>query len=332
MMKPMMRSWCAAALAAAFAMAGPSENAHSADLVLKFAHEAPATAIKGRSADKLAELVEKYTNGSVKISVFPGGQLVPTTEEIRAAVRGQVDIIAPYTSYYSAIDSAWDIFYQPMLFTSAEQAIKVFAGPTGVGLLGKLDRSGLKGLSIWHDGPVYAFTKGEPALTPASLKGQKVRVAPSKPIEMMLEKIGATSITMPATEVYLALQQGVANGVITTPTYTAPARWGEVLTTMTRALWGVGGYGVAMNKRSWEKMTASQQEGFMRAVKEVEQWNQEQTLANIAASEAALAKGGMKLHDLSPEQKQEWVNIAKGIWAAAPDDVKKMIADVQKSQ
>jgi len=327
-----MKKWCAVALGAAVMLGGWGDRAQAADLVLKFAHEAPATAIKGRSADKLAELVEKYTNGSVKIEVFPGGQLVPTTEEIRAAVRGQVDIIAPYTSYYSAIDSSWDIFYQPMLFTSPEQAMKVFAGPIGVGLLNKLDNSGLKGLSIWHDGPVYAFTKGEPALTPASLKGQKVRVAPSKPIETMLEKIGATSISMPATEVYLALQQGVANGVITTPTYAAPARWGEVLTTMTRSLWGVGGYGVAMNKRSWAKMSAEQQEGFMRAVKETEEWNQQQTLQNISASEEALAKGGMKIHDLTPEQREEWVGLAKDIWAAAPADVKAMITEVQKSQ
>ncbi|WP_046866754.1 TRAP transporter substrate-binding protein [Microvirga massiliensis] len=326
----MTRNWLAAVFGAA-ALIGFGGGAQSADVVLKLAHEAPATAIKGRSADKLAELVEKYSNGTVKINVFPGGQLVPTTEEIRAAVRGQVDIIAPYTSYYSAIDAAWDIFYQPFLFKSPEQAIEVFGGPIGQTLLGKLDQRGLKGLSIWHDGPVYAFTKGEPALTPDALKGQKVRVAPSKPIEMMLQNIGATSITMPATEVYLALQQGVVNGVITTPTYTAPARWGEVLTTMTRALWGVGGYGVAMNKRSWERMDAAQQEAFMRAVKEVEKWNQEQTLDNIRASEAALASGGMKILDLTTDQRQVWTDIAKNVWAASTDEVKKMITDVQQS-
>ena len=108
--------------------------------------------------------------------------------------------------------------------------MKVFAGPIGLNLLGNLDQRGLKGLSIWHDGPVYVFTKGAPAVMPEKPEGQKMRVAPSKPLEMMLGKAGATSISMPATEVYLALQQSVANGVVSTPTYAAPARWGEVLT------------------------------------------------------------------------------------------------------
>jgi len=311
---------------------GLNVPAGAADVVLKFAHEAPSTAIKGRSADKLAELAEKYSNGTVKINVFPGGQLVPTTEEIRAAVRGQIDIIAPYTSYYSAIDAAWDIFYQPMLFKSPEEAIKVFSGPIGLNLLGKLDQRGLKGLSIWHDGPVYVFTKGAPALTPESLKGQKMRVAPSKPLEAMLGKVGATSISMPATEVYLALQQGVANGVVSTPTYAAPARWGEVLNAMTRSLWGVGGYALTINKASWAKLDPAQQSALERAVKDTEKWNHEQTLENIRASEAALAAGGMKIHDLTPEQREAWVKLAKDIWASGSDDVKKMISDVQKSQ
>lgn len=305
--------------------------AHAADVVLKLAHEAPETAIKGRTANLLAELAAKYTNGSVKIDVYPGGQLVPTVEEIRAAVRGQVDIIAPYTSYYSSIDNLWDIFYQPMLFKSPQQAMEIFSGEIGQSLLAKLDSRGLKGLAIWHDGPVYAFTRGEPAVTPGVLKGMKVRVAPSKPLEALLQKSGAAPISMPATEVYLALQQGVVNGVVTTPTYAAPAKWGEVLTTMTRgAMWGVGGYGVAMNKRSWEKLTPEQQAGLSKAVAEATAWNQAQTLENIKNSEKTLADGGMKIVDLTPEQIAAWTTLAKEVWATQSDDIKAMVAKIQK--
>lgn len=309
---------------------GVALPAQAADVVLKLAHEAPETAIKGRTAKMLADLVEKYTNGSVKVEVYPGGQLVPTVEEIRAAVRGQVDIIAPYTSYYSSIDNLWDIFYQPMLFKSPAQAIEVFSGEIGQFLLGKLDSKGLKGLAIWHDGPVYAFTRGEPATLPDVLKGMKVRVAPSKPLEALLQKAGAAPISMPATEVYLALQQGVVNGVVTTPTYAAPARWGEVLTTMTRgALWGVGGYGLAMNKRSWERLSPDQQKGFSQAVLEATRWNQAQTLENIAKSEKALADGGMKIVDLTPAQIAAWTELAKSIWASQSDEIKAMVAKIQ---
>ena len=81
-------------------------SAHAQEVVLRFAHEAPETAIKGQTANKLAELVKEYTDGAVEVQVFPGAQLVPTVDELRAVSRGQVDIVAPYTSYFSAIDRA----------------------------------------------------------------------------------------------------------------------------------------------------------------------------------------------------------------------------------
>ncbi|MGE3711870.1 MAG: TRAP transporter substrate-binding protein [Hyphomicrobiaceae bacterium] len=293
-------------------------------VTLKFSHEAPETAIKGRSAKLLAELVEKYTQGTVKVQVFPGGQLIPTNEELRAAIRGQVDIVAPYSSYFASLDPGWSVFYQPMLFKTVEEGMNAYNGPVGAELLQRLESKGLKGLSMWHDGPVYAFTTGNAALTPENYKGMKVRVAASKPQEALLAKVGATPISMPATEVYLALQQGVMSGVITTPTYAAPARWGEVLRFMVRTSWGMGGYGVAMNKRSWEKLSANQQEGFMKAVREAEAWNRGQSTQNIKDSEAALEKAGLKLVDPTQEQAAAWEALAKPIWDAQPDETKNL--------
>ncbi|MBJ3774150.1 TRAP transporter substrate-binding protein [Acuticoccus mangrovi] len=319
-----------AAVIAAMAGSAALAPAEAQEIVFKLAHEAPATAIKGRTADLFAELVAKYTDGSVKIEVYPGGQLVPTVEEIRAAARGQVDIIAPYTSYYSSIDPLWDIFYQPMLFSSPKQAMEVFSGEIGQKLLANLESRRLKGLAIWHDGPVYTFTTDKPATTPDVLSGMKVRVAPSKPLESMLSKAGAAPISMPATEVYLALQQGTVDGVVTTPTYAAPARWGEVLKTMTRALWGVGGYGVAMNAKSFASMSAEQQEGFLRAMKEATEWNQAQTLENIAKSESMLKESGMTIVDLTDEQKAAWMPLAEAVWAEQSDDIKAMIDTIRQ--
>lgn len=322
------RTWALGACLVGTALALPG-LASAQTVTLKFSHEAPETAIKGRSARLMAELVEKYTGGSVKVEVFPGGQLIPTNEELRAAIRGQVDIVAPYSSYYSALDSGWDVFYQPMLFKSVESGMNAYNGPIGVELLKRLESKGLRGLAMWHDGPVYAFTTGAPAAAPEAFKGLKVRVAASKPQEALLSKVGATTISMPATEVYLALQQGVASGVITTPTYAAPARWGEVLKTMVRASWGMGGYGVAMNQRSWAKLNPQQQEGFMKAVAEAEAWNRAQSLQNVKDQEAALEKAGLKLSDPTPEQVKSWEALVKPIWDAQSADTKRLMGMVK---
>lgn len=317
-------------IAAACTVLAISPTIAAQQVTMKFPHEAPEDAIKGRSARMLSELVEKYTGGTVKVNVFAGGQLIPTIEEVRAAIRGQVDIIAPYNAYYSSLDQKWNIFSLPMLFRSFQDGMDAFSGKIGKELLGQLESKGLTGLSIWYDGPLYAFTTGASADVPENLKGVKIRVPPSKPLETMLEKIGAASISMPATDVYLALQQGVVQGVITSPTYAAPAKFGEVLKTMTRSVWGVSGYGLAINSRTWAKLNADQKQGFLKAVKETEEWNRNETLKNIEASEASLVRSGLKIIDLTGEQRKKWVSIAEPIWQSQPPEIKRLIDEIKK--
>ena len=263
------------------------------------------------------------------MEVYPGGQLIPTTDEIRAVARGQVDIIAPYTSYFSAIDRAWDVFYQPFLFKNPEDAVQKLAGPVGNELLSRLSSRGMVGLSIWHDGPVYLFSKDKPIEGPSDLAGRKVRVAPSRPLEAGLEALRATGVSIPATEVYLALQQGVADSVLTTPTYVGPAKWNEVLEYGSKLMFGQGGYAVVANKKSLDRLSDEQREGFMQAVKETAEWNQNKALENIKHWERALAEAGLEWSQPSAEVLEEWKQFAAAAAKAQSKDATALIEQLQ---
>ncbi len=317
-----------AALTCLCALAAPALAADP--IVLKFAHEAPETAIKGQSAKKFADLVKEYTKGSVVVEVYPGGQLVPTVDEIRAVARGQVDIIAPYTSYFSSIDKAWDVFYQPLLYSSPEDAVQKLAGPVGDELLSRLSSRGMTGLAIWHDGPVYLFSKGAPITAPKDMTGRKVRVAPSRPLEAGLGSVNATAVAIPATEVYLALQQGVADSVLTTPTYVGPAKWNEVLEYGNKLMFGQGGYAVVANQKSLDKLDAQQREAFMRAAKDAERWNHGTALENIRQWEQKLQEGGMKWTESTDADKAAWQSFARAAESAQSPEAKALIEKLRK--
>lgn len=304
--------------------------ASAADLELKFSHVAPKTHVKGRSADRFAEVVNKLSGGKIKINVFPGGQLMKEKEEIRAAARGQVDIIAPFIPIYSQVDKAWNIFGQPLLFKSTKDAMKTFAGPVGRELLDNLKSKGLKGLAIWHDGPVYMFGGKGTLTSRADLKGYKIRVFPSAPLILMMKKLGAVPVTMPSAEVILGLQQGVVQGVVTTATFAAPAKWYEQLGSMTRAPLGFGGYGVAISQRTWTKLNEEQRGIILKAMKEVEAWNQEIALENIAANEKILADNGVKIVGVSDAEYKSWQKEAQEVWNEQDPAVKALIAKIRK--
>jgi C4-dicarboxylate-binding protein DctP len=301
-------------------------------VVLKFAHEVPETAIKGKTATMFAQKVAQYSNGSLRVDIFPNAQLMPSRDEVRAAIRGQVDIIAPQTSFFVPLDAAWDVFYQPLLFDTAKQGMDTLQGPIGQEMLGQLDRVGLQGMGVWHDGPGYLFMRQTPVTKPEELKGKKIRVFPSAPLEAAVRAPGGIAVSLPAADVFLGLQQGTIEGVITAVTYAGPAKWDEVLKAMTRMTMFIGGYGVVMNKASWDKLSKEHKDVVNRALKEATAWNHEIAAQNIVDNEKQLQANGVKLADLTPEELVSWRVLMQPIYTQQPEAVQARIRQIQAQQ
>ncbi|MDP4836720.1 MAG: TRAP transporter substrate-binding protein DctP [Burkholderiales bacterium] len=300
-----------------------------APVVLKFAHEVPETAIKGKTAIMFAEKVNQYSKGTLRVDVFPNAQLMPSRDELRAAIRGQIDMIAPQTSFFVPLDPAWDVFYQPMLFDTAKQGMDTLQGPVGQEMLGQLSKVGLQGMGVWHDGPGYLFMRQIPVTKPQEIAGKKVRVFPSAPLEAAVRAPGGIAVSLPAADVFLGLQQGTIEGVITAVTYAGPAKWDEVLKAMTRMTMFIGGYGVVMNKASWDKLSDEHKAVVNRAFKESTEWNHQVAAQNIIDNEKSLQANGVVLADLSPEELKAWRALMTPIYAAQPPAVQARIKQIQ---
>ncbi|MGA9033523.1 MAG: hypothetical protein WB402_13490, partial [Sulfuricaulis sp.] len=82
---------------AALAMSAASANAQQ-PIVIKFSHVVANDTPKGKGALKFKELAEKYTNGKVKVEVYPNSQLFKDKEEMDALQLGSVQMLAPSTA------------------------------------------------------------------------------------------------------------------------------------------------------------------------------------------------------------------------------------------
>src|SRR5205085_10699387 len=74
-----------------------------APIVLKFSHVVAPNTPKGKGADKFKELAEKYTNGKVKVEVYPNSTLYKDKEELEALQLGAVQMLAPSNSKFGPI-------------------------------------------------------------------------------------------------------------------------------------------------------------------------------------------------------------------------------------
>ncbi len=72
-------------------------------IIIKFSHVVANETPKGKGALKFKELAEKYTDGKVKVEVYPNSQLFKDKEEIEALQLGSVQMLAPSTAKFAPL-------------------------------------------------------------------------------------------------------------------------------------------------------------------------------------------------------------------------------------
>src|SRR5688572_7107244 len=141
----------AAASVAALALAGPASA--QSPIVIKFSHVVATNTPKGLAAEKFKELAEKYTNGKVKVEVYPNSQLYKDKEELEALQLGAVQMLAPSLAKFGPLGvKEFEAFDLPYIFSSKAALYAVTEGPIGRRLLQKLEPKGITGLAYWDNG------------------------------------------------------------------------------------------------------------------------------------------------------------------------------------
>src|SRR3954466_4763019 len=136
---------CRYALAAVAALVGfavaqlPGAALAQQPIIIKFSHVVANDTPKGKGAIKFKELAEKYTDGKVKVEVYPNSQLFKDKEEIEALPLGWVQILAPSTAKFAPLGiKEFEALDLPWLFKDEATYSNAMKGPVGKGLLPKL--------------------------------------------------------------------------------------------------------------------------------------------------------------------------------------------------
>src|SRR5574337_1560491 len=115
-------------------------------IVIKFSHVVADDTPKGKGANKFKELAEKYTNGAVKVEVYPNSTLYKDKEEMEALQLGAVQMLAPSLAKFGPLGvKEFEVFDLPYIFDGYDDLHKVTTGPVGKQLLSKLEARGIKG-------------------------------------------------------------------------------------------------------------------------------------------------------------------------------------------
>jgi C4-dicarboxylate-binding protein DctP len=298
-------------------------------IVIKFSHVVANDTPKGKGALKFKELAEKYTNGKVRVEVYPNSQLFKDKEEMDALQLGSVQMLAPSTAKFAPLGAKeFEALDLPWLFPDDATYARVMKGDVGKWLFKKLEPKGITGLAYWDNG-FHMVSANRPLLMPADFQGLKVRISGSKIADQYFRRVGAIPQIMAFSEVYQALQTGVVDSCENTPSNYLTQKFHEVQKHITVSYHAHLQYAVIVNSKFWNGLPTDIRAQLDKAMDEATDYtNSIAHQENVDALAAIKASGKTTLHYLTADQRKAWQTAMAPTYQWAKGRVGQEVLDV----
>ena len=229
-----------------------------------------------QGAYKCAELVEKYTNGKVKIEVFAGGTLGDEAASVEGCANGEIDIATCANSVLENYFPECAALEKPFLWESADAANYAMAHETGKLMAAGIEAAGMHMIGWMESGFRNMFTVKE-VKDMDDMQGMKIRTMSSQLQVAMWDSFGTVATPMASSEQYTALSQGTIQGCENAVSNDWINAWYEVAPYLTWTNHYFCYILLCMSDYAYKKVEAlgaDVMDGFMKGISEgcTEQW------------------------------------------------------------
>jgi len=298
-----------------------NDGCDAGEQVIKFSHVTNMDKHpKGIAASLLQERINTEMDGRMCMEVYPNSMLYDDDKVLEAILLGDVQMAAPSLSKFENYTTKLRIFNFPFLFDDIDAVDRFQASPAGQALLNSMSDKGLKGLSFWHSG-MKQLSADRPLLVPADAKGLKFRVENSDVLVAVFDQLGANPQKMSFSEVYGALQTGVVDGQENSWSNIYGQKFFEVQDGITNTDHGVLDYMVVTSSRWWDGLDEADRRDLTRILEEVTGERNQAVNELEAEAREAIVAAGTEIRELTPEQREQWVNALRPVWKRFTPDV-----------
>jgi len=274
-----------------------------------------SVSLKGQTWEHFKQLVEERLGDEVTVELHHGGALYSQKTMLQAVQLGAIHAIAPVVGVFTGTFPKLAVLTLPFLLTTPT-AIEAAMNDEAISaeLFDDLREQGVEPVAVWLNGPRNVGRKGQPVLTPADMKGVKIRVPGGSNYVEAFRAVGANVITMDWGEVPTALQQGVIDAVEPTPNAWLSSRLFEIADHITDTGYIYDFYIVGLNKAWWDGLSPNVREELQTIMDETTKWNWENTDRVNAEAEEKMTAEGATIHKLTDEQRSQWKEAMRPVW------------------
>lgn len=284
----------------------PSWQSAQADtIVLRMAHVLKEGDPAYTGSAKLAELVEKYTEGRVVIKVFPAGQLGDNTKLYTQIRSGAIDMSLTPFPVLADIVPEFNVITAGYMYDSWGQMTDLLNHPD-YGQKWKsqlIEKGGLRILSDFYYGARVLTTTSKIVRSPADAKGLKIRAVPNAMSLATVSGLGANPTPVAWTETFQALRQGVVDGQENPIPVFHAAKFFEVQKYVILTEHQRTALPFVIREAQWQRISPADQEAFVKAAKDAAQVATDETNENTVKLVNDLKKEGMTIIELTEEER-----------------------------
>lgn len=313
--------------------AEPSSNTSAsseAEYVLKLSHGYPNTHYMHTFMEWFDEKIQERSDGRLALEIYPNAQLVSIDQQMAAMLQGQIEMSHIASPVLAGFDPRWNFFELPFLFdydpddptVYLQNRNKFLEDERGGGEFKRfMEEKGVKVLSLGYVDLFGSIFTTEKVVTDIkSAEGLRIRTPGGIISPETMSSVGINGITMAGTEVITGLQQGVVDGLLTTPIYAHDVRL-PIKTYSVLPLFG-SVTSVAISLEKFESLPPDLQNILLETGAELEQHIHE-TIAQ--AGEEVYAKleedMGVEIYYPTEEEIAEWKEATQAAWELFANEV-----------
>lgn len=212
-MKKLLALLLAVMMVSAYAVALADEDPYAAlgNFTMTVGHAQPEGNPRYVSMEKFAADVAEKTHGHVTVDVFGNGQLGTEKEMLEQVVGGMIEGMRGGQFDFSP---RLLMFTLPFLTNTRAEVTALLQSDLAKKVCAEAEETtGTIIINLCDAGGYRQFSNGvHPIKTPDDLKGLKMRTNGMKTIDMTFIALGATTTTVPYSELYMGLKTGIADG------------------------------------------------------------------------------------------------------------------------
>jgi TRAP-type C4-dicarboxylate transport system substrate-binding protein len=288
----------------------------------------PQNHLVSQFGNYFVQTLNKQANGQLYINWKGAGEIIPTFDQPEALIKGVIDVGNIVPNYMAGVVPGAYVL-EMSRFSPLEQGpgteiyeylVKMYA-EKGIRYIGEY--AGSHGT-----GSFYLFTRFKPEKL-SDLAGKKIRVSPLN--RQFIQSLGAEPITLPPSDIYLAMERGVVDGFIW-PFVAAFNEMGfpKVVKCAIDLPVYRGSMGMFMNLKAWNRLSGELQKMILDVQLMAAVWG-EGYYASAGPNQMKQAKAvGVEFVKFSKAENEKYVKLSQdALWSyfkeiLSPDRYKKL--------